>query len=49
MIWTTVVILMVLWMLGWFNNIGGQYVHLLFVAAGAVVIYNLIRSRQAAF
>jgi hypothetical protein len=49
MFWTTVVILLVLWMLGWVNNLGGQYIHMLLILVGAVVIFNLIRSRQAAF
>ena len=49
MIWITLVALLVLWVLGWFNNVGGQYIHVLLVVAGAIVIYNLIRSRQAAF
>jgi hypothetical protein len=49
MLWTTLVILLVLWGLGWMNNVAGQYIHLLLIVAGAVLIYNRIKSRAAAF
>jgi hypothetical protein len=49
LLWTIFVILLVLWLLGLIGGVGGQLVHWLIIAAGAVVIYNLIRSRRAAF
>jgi hypothetical protein len=49
MLWTIFIILLVLWLLGWIGGFGGQFIHLLLIAAGAVMIFNLIRSRRAAF
>ena len=49
MLWTIFVILLILWLLGLIGGVGGQFIHLLFIAAGAVMIFNLIRSRRAAF
>jgi hypothetical protein len=49
MLWTIFVILLILWLLGLINSIGGLFLHLLIIAAGAVVIYNLIRRRPVAF
>jgi hypothetical protein len=47
LLWTIFVILLVLWLPGLIGGVGGQLIHLLIMAAGAVVIYNL--SRRAAF
>ena len=49
MLWTIFVILLILWLLGLISAIGGLSLHLLLIAAGAVVIYNQIRSRRVAF
>lgn len=49
MLWTIIVVLLVLWLLASLANVGGQAIHFLLVIAGAVFIYNLIRSRRAAF
>jgi len=49
MIWTLFVILLVLWLLGFIASIGGQFIHLLLIVAGAVLIFNLISNRQKAF
>ena len=49
MLWTIFVILLVLWLLGWITSIGGQFIHLLLIVAGAVLIFNLITNRRAAF
>ncbi len=47
MIWTIVVILFVLWLLGLIGNIGGGLIHLLLVAAVIVILYNfLVRGRR---
>lgn len=47
MIWTIVVILFVLWLLGFIGHIGGGLIHLLLVIAVIVAIYNLIVSRRS--
>ena len=46
MLWTIVVILVVLWLLGLFVHIGGGLIHLLLVIALIVVIINLIQGRR---
>jgi hypothetical protein len=38
-----------MWFLGVIGDIGGQYVHLLLIIIGAVLIFNLIRNRRTAF
>ena len=47
-LWTIVVILFVLWLLGLLLNIGGGLIHLLLVIAVIVIIYNLLTSRRSA-
>ncbi len=47
MLWTIVVILVVLWLLGLVANIGGGLVHLLLVIALIVVAVNLLTGRRA--
>ena len=47
MLWTIVVILLVLWALGFLAlNVGGGLIHLLLVVAAVVVIYQLITGRR---
>ncbi|WP_373693632.1 lmo0937 family membrane protein [Limnofasciculus baicalensis] len=41
LIWTGVVVLMILWLLGFSINIGGSLIHLLFVLAVIGIVYNL--------
>ena len=48
MLWTIVVILLILWALGFFAlHVGGGLIHLLLVIAVIVIIVNLIRGRSA--
>jgi hypothetical protein len=47
MLWTIVVILVVLWLLGLVANIGGGLVHLLLVIALIVIAVNLLQGRRA--
>lgn len=47
MLWTIIVILFILWLLGFSFHIGGSLIHLLLVIAVVVLIYNLITSRRA--
>ena len=42
LIWAVVVILVVLWLLGWSFQVGGSLIFLLLVLAIAGVIYNLV-------
>jgi hypothetical protein len=46
MLWTIVVILVVLWLLGFLSNIGGGLVHILLVLALIVIVVNLLQSRR---
>lgn len=46
MLWTIVVILVVLWLLGVVIHIGGGLIHLLLVVALIVFIYNMITGRR---
>ncbi len=46
MLWTIVVILVVLWLLGFLTHIGGGLIHLLLVIAVIVIIINLIQGRR---
>lgn len=46
MLWTIIVILVVLWLLGLIVHIGGAFIHILLIAAVIVFIYNLITGRR---
>ena len=48
MLWTILVIILVLWLLGFIANIGGGLIHLLLIVAAIVLIYNLLVGRRAA-
>jgi hypothetical protein len=48
MIWTIIVILLVLWLLGFIAHIGGALIHLLLVFALVVFVVNLLTSRRTA-
>jgi L-asparagine transporter-like permease len=43
MLWTIVVILLVMWLLGFSFHIAGGLIHLLLVVAVVVLIVNLVR------
>ena len=45
-IWTIIVIIFVLWLLGLLLNIGGGLIHLLLVIAVILIIYNLLTGRR---
>jgi hypothetical protein len=47
LIWTIVVVLFVLWLLGFALHIGGGLIFLLLVLAVIGVIYNLFMGRRA--
>jgi len=47
MLWTIVVILLVLWALGFLAfQIGGGLIHLLLVIAAVVLVYRLVTGRK---
>jgi hypothetical protein len=47
MLWTILVILLVLWVLGFSLHVGGALIHLLLVVAVIVFIINLISGRRS--
>jgi hypothetical protein len=47
MIWTILVILLVLWALGFAVDIAGGLIHLLLVAAAVVLIFKFVSGRKA--
>ena len=47
MLWTILVILVVLWLLGFVSNVGGNLIHMLLVVAVIVLIYNVVIGRRA--
>jgi Family of unknown function (DUF5670) len=47
LLWVIVVILVVLWLLGWLAfHIGGGLIHILIVVAVIVLLYNLFVGRR---
>ena len=46
MIWTIVVVLVVLWLLGFLFHIAGGLIHILLVLAVLAIIYQLITGRR---
>jgi hypothetical protein len=46
LVWTVVVILFILWALGFAVNIGGGLIHLLLVLALIGIVYNLLVGRR---
>jgi hypothetical protein len=47
MLWTAVVILFVLWLLGFSFHVGGGLIHALLAIAIVVFVYNLISGRRS--
>jgi hypothetical protein len=47
MLWTIIVILFVLWLLGFLTSVGGGLIHILLVLAVIVLIYQLLTGRRA--
>lgn len=47
LMWTAVVILFILWLLGFSIHIGGSLIHLLLVLALIGIVYNLFIGRRA--
>jgi len=47
LIWTIIVVLFVLWLIGFAVHIGGGLIHLLLVIALILLVYNLVTGRGA--
>jgi len=47
MLWTILVILLVLWLLGFIAHVGGGLIHLLLVIALVVFVIQLLTGRRA--
>jgi hypothetical protein len=47
LIWTIVVVLFVLWLLGFALQVAGSLIHLLLVLAIIGIVYNLLVGRRA--
>lgn len=45
-LWTVVVVLVVLWLLGFIFHILGSFIHILLVIALIVLVYNLVVGRR---
>ncbi len=48
MLWTVLVILLVLWLLGFSFHIAGSMIHILLVVALIILVINLITGRRSA-
>ncbi|QDI90917.1 lmo0937 family membrane protein [Salicibibacter halophilus] len=46
MLWTIIIVILVLWLLGFIGDIGGGLVHLLLIVALIVFIFQLITGRR---
>jgi hypothetical protein len=46
MLWTIIVILGILWLLGFSFHVGGALIHLLLVVAVIILIFNLVSGRR---
>ena len=47
MLWTILVILLVLWLVGFLGHVGGGMIHLLLVIAAIVLVINLVSGRRS--
>lgn len=47
MLWTLLVVLLILWLLGFSFSVGGGLIHLLLVVALVVLVFQLISGRRA--
>ena len=46
LLWTVLVVLVVVWLLGFVGGIGGGLIHLLLVVAGIILVFNLLSGRS---
>jgi hypothetical protein len=48
MLWTILVVLGILWLLGFSLHVGGGLIHLLLVVAVVILVFNLLSGRRLA-
>ena len=48
MLWTILVVLLILWLLGFGFHIAGSFIHILLVLALVVLVINLVSGRRTA-
>jgi pilus assembly protein TadC len=48
MLWTLLVVLLILWILGFSLHVAGSLIHLLLVVAAIILLYNFITGRRTA-
>jgi hypothetical protein len=48
MLWTIIVVMLILWLLGFSFSIGGSLIHLLLVVALVMFVINLLNTRRGA-
>jgi Family of unknown function (DUF5670) len=48
MLWTVLVVILILWLLGFSLHIAGGLIHILLVLALVVLIFNLVSGRRGA-
>ena len=46
MLWTILVIVLVLWLLGLLGAVGGGFIHLLLLVAGVILVLELLSGRR---
>lgn len=46
MLWTILVVLLILWLLGFSLHVGGGLIHLLLIVALVVLVFNLLTGRR---
>ena len=46
LLWTVLVVLVVLWLIGFVAGIGGGLIHLLLVVAVIILVFNLLSGRS---
>jgi hypothetical protein len=47
MLWTILVIVLILWLIGFVGHVGGGFIHLLLVIAAIVLVVNIVSGRRA--
>ena len=47
MLWTILVILVILWLLGFLTHVGGGLIHLILVVALIILVIQLLTGRRA--
>jgi len=47
LLWTIIVVLVIIWLLGFILHFGGSLIHIIIVIAVILLIYNLLTGRGA--